>query len=342
MMIVVVVVVVVVVIAVVVIVVVVVVVEIVEVVVVVVVLVVVVVVIVSEVVLVVLVVVVVVEVVVVVVVVVIVVVVIVVVVVVVEIVEVVVVVVLVVVVLIVVVLVVVVVVIVSEKCKSKPREVWFIYAGMGSQWVGMARNLMEVQVFRKSIENSARILKPLGVDLINFLMEGTEETLRTIVNPFVCITSIQVALTDLLWSMGIQPDGIVGHSMGEVGCAYCDGCLTAEEAVLTSYWRGKCVADASLAPGKMAAVGLTWEEAKTQCPPGVVPACHNAEDSVTISGAADAMLKFMEELKGKGVFVREVNSSNVAYHSYFMEKIHGTLKAALNKVKVTVPANLEW
>lgn len=41
--------------------------------------------------------------------------------------------------------------------------------------------------------------------------------------------------------------------------------------------------DAKLAPGAMAAVGLTWEECGKRCPPEVVPACHNANDSVTVS-----------------------------------------------------------
>ena len=60
---------------------------------------------------------------------------------------------------------------------------------------------------------------------------------------------------DVLASLGIKADGIVGHSVGEVGCAYADGCLSAEEAVLAAYWRGRCVQDADLPPGGMAAVG---------------------------------------------------------------------------------------
>ena len=43
---------------------------------------------------------------------------------------------------------------------------------------------------------------------------------------------------DMLSSIGIKPDGIVGHSLGEVGCGYADGCLTAEEAVLAAFLRG--------------------------------------------------------------------------------------------------------
>ena len=95
---------------------------------------------------------------------------------------------------------------------------------------------------------------------------------------------LQVALVDSLSALGISPDGIVGHSVGELGCAYADGGLTAEETVLAAYWRGRCVQEARLPPGGMAAVGLTWTEAKERCPEGVVPACHNALDTVTVSG----------------------------------------------------------
>ena len=55
--------------------------------------------------------------------------------------------------------------------------------------------------------------------------------------------------------MNIEPDGMVGHSVGEIGCAYADGSLSAEETLLVAYWRGRCVKEAQLPPGGMAAVG---------------------------------------------------------------------------------------
>ena len=64
-----------------------------------------------------------------------------------------------------------------------------------------------------------------------------------------------MALVDVLTAYGLRPDGIVGHSVGELGCAYADGGLTAEETVLAAYWRGRCVHEANLPPGGMAAVG---------------------------------------------------------------------------------------
>ena len=60
---------------------------------------------------------------------------------------------------------------------------------------------------------------------------------------------------DLLETMGIKPDGIVGHSVGEIACAYADGCFTAREAVLAAYWRGQCIKTAKLPVGAMAAIG---------------------------------------------------------------------------------------
>lgn len=55
--------------------------------------------------------------------------------------------------------------------------------------------------------------------------------------------------------MGLTPDGIIGHSLGEVACGYADGCLSQEEAVLSAYWRGQCIKEANILPGAMVAVG---------------------------------------------------------------------------------------
>lgn len=65
----------------------------------------------------------------------------------------------------------------------------------------------------------------------------------------------QIALVDIMADMGVTPDGMVGHSVGELGCAYADGAMTSEETLFTAYWRGRCVEEANLQPGAMAAVG---------------------------------------------------------------------------------------
>ena len=64
----------------------------------------------------------------------------------------------------------------------------------------------------------------------------------------------------------------------------------------------------------------------------MVPACHNSEDTVTVSGPVEAVREFVKELKSRNVFAKEVNSAGVAFHSYYMRDSAHTLKAALAEV----------
>ena len=67
---------------------------------------------------------------------------------------------------------------------------------------------------------------------------------------------------DVLKELKIQPDGIIGHSVGELGCAYADGCFTAEQMILIAYYRGLVSMEIKFIHGTMAAVG---KNKSTQC-----------------------------------------------------------------------------
>lgn len=84
--------------------------------------------------------------------------------------------------------------------------------------------------------------------------------------------------------------------MGELGCAYADGCFTAEQMILSAYSRGMASIETKVIRGSMAAVGLGYQVLKGMCPPDIEVACHNASESATISGPADSMKKFVAEL----------------------------------------------
>lgn len=148
---------------------------------------------------------------------------------------------------------------------------------MGSQWIGMAKDLLELPVFSKAIQKCHDILKPRGVDLLKIITDTTDPNMfENILHSFVGIAAVQVipfgfffhrqfrkytfsltqiGLTDVLKAVGLVPDGIIGHSVGELGCAYADGCMTAEEMILAAYSRGRASLEASLIRGMMAAVG---------------------------------------------------------------------------------------
>ncbi|CAH1129520.1 unnamed protein product [Ceutorhynchus assimilis] len=194
------------------------------------------------------------------------------------------------------------------------RPICFIYSGMGSQWPEMAKDLIKIPVFKATLEKCAKVMEPYGIDLMDMVVNGGAETFDDILNSFVGIMAMQIALTEILRTVGIEPDIIIGHSAGETTCAYADRTLTIEQSMLAAYYRGRTVLDSDLQPGLMAAVGLTWEEAKSKCPPEIYPACHNGKDSVTISGPKEAMIKFITQLQSENIFAKEVNTGGFAFH----------------------------
>lgn len=61
---------------------------------------------------------------------------------------------------------------------------------------------------------------------------------------------------EVLRALKVEPAGIVGHSVGELGCAYADKCLTLEQTILAAHARGKASLESNLITGMMAAVGM--------------------------------------------------------------------------------------
>ncbi|XP_076763351.1 fatty acid synthase 1 [Xylocopa sonorina] len=215
---------------------------------------------------------------------------------------------------------------------NEKRPIWYVFSGMGSQWAGMGKDLLCIDTFHRSLRRCAEALKPEGIDLMNLIYNSRPEMFENVLHSFVSIAAIQVALVDVLTFLGIQPDGIIGHSVGELGCAYADGTFTPEQTVLAAYWRGRTVLDSNLEPGGMAAIGLSWSEVTAMCPPDIIPACENASDSVTVSGPIESVKKFTEKLKGENIFAKLVDSSGVAFHSKYIAPVGQRLRPMLEKI----------
>ncbi|CAG9823792.1 unnamed protein product [Phaedon cochleariae] len=227
--------------------------------------------------------------------------------------------------------------------QGNKRPIWFVYAGMGSQWCGMASDLMNIEVFAKSIKKSHDLLATKGIDLLNIITTSDKTIFDNILHCFVGIAAIQIALTDVLRALGIEPDAIIGHSVGELGCAYADGCMTAEQMILSSYSRGRASLEATLIPGMMAAIGLGYNQIKTRLPPTIEVACHNGSESCTISGPTQDMEVFVKQLQDEGVFARLVNVANIAYHSRYIKPAAPLLLKYLKDVlPQPMPRSSKW
>uniref|UniRef100_A0A7E4UMS9 Fatty acid synthase n=1 Tax=Panagrellus redivivus TaxID=6233 RepID=A0A7E4UMS9_PANRE len=219
---------------------------------------------------------------------------------------------------------------------TEPRPIWFVFSGMGSQWPGMAQGLMKIPLIDQSLRDSSKALEEYGLDVYGMLNNSDPAQYKNnTLNCMLAITAIQIALTDFLAAIGVVPDGIIGHSTGEMGCGYADGALTRDQTMKLAYFRGHTIMTSKTPlKGGMAAVGLTWEETKKRVPEGVVPACHNGADSVTISGDADKINKFCEELSKEDVFAKPVDSSGIPFHSPVMLTIKDEM---LNAMRAIVP-----
>uniref|UniRef100_A0A8D9A8C4 Fatty acid synthase n=1 Tax=Cacopsylla melanoneura TaxID=428564 RepID=A0A8D9A8C4_9HEMI len=228
--------------------------------------------------------------------------------------------------------------------EGNKRPVWFLFSGMGSQWQAMGKDLMKFPIFANAIAKCDVVLKQHNVDIINILTNEEDTTIyENILHSFVGIAAVQIGLVDMLHAMGIQPDGIIGHSVGELGCAYADGCLTLEQTIYAALVRGKASKEVELVPGMMAAIGLGYKTVKSYIPYDIEVACHNSATSCTLSGPSESVQNFVNVLTRRWVFAKVVNVSNIAYHSRYIKPAAPLLLKYLEEaIPQPKPRSTKW
>ncbi|XP_055853355.1 fatty acid synthase [Episyrphus balteatus] len=214
------------------------------------------------------------------------------------------------------------------------RPLVWVFSGMGSQWTQMGASLMEIPIFRNSIQLCHNALKSKDLNLIDILTSKDPHMYDNILHSFVGIAAIQIGLVDILRALNLEPDYIIGHSVGELGCGYADGGFTPEQMILAAYYRGKVSLEIEKIRGSMAAIGMGYKQIVNLLPESIEVACHNGEDSSTISGPAEDVTRFVADLKSQGIFAKEVPCSNIAYHSRYIAHMGPQL---LKYLKATIP-----
>lgn len=141
---------------------------------------------------------------------------------------------------------------------------------------------------------------------------------------------------DVLVAIGITPDIIVGHSIGELVCAYADGCLTFEQTIKVAYYYGLATLNSKIPLGAMAFVGIGYNQIKDLLPTNVVVAWHNSQDNCAISGLKEPVEQFVLKLKSKDISTQMINALNTPYHSTSIKKAIPTLLEYLKNI-VTNP-----
>ncbi len=201
---------------------------------------------------------------------------------------------------------------------EKKHSIVWVFSGVGSQWSQMGKPFLQIPLIRSAIEKCHNVLVSKGLNLIDIITSDDPSIFDNILNTFVGIVTIQIGIVDVLRKLGVEPDYIIGHSVGEIGCAYADGCFTAEQAIQVAYHRGLALIQSDRIDGSMAAVGMTADELISIIPEDIDIVCYNTHNLCTISGSAESIKSFVDELKSRNIFAKEVNCSHVPLHSRYI------------------------
>ncbi|CAI7598432.1 unnamed protein product [Penicillium palitans] len=201
-----------------------------------------------------------------------------------------------------------------------------VFTGQGAAWPQVGRDLLRSNAaFSRTIDSLGNHLERLGANwsLREELLKParTSRILDAEFSQPLC-TAVQLALVDALAAVGIKPDAVVGHSSGEIAAAYAASALTRDEAIAVAYRRGavtKPKEEIKTQQGGMAAVGLGWDQIKEFLVPGIVTACDNSPNSVTISGDADKLESVVAAVKQAHPDIPTTTLKvGQAYHSHHM------------------------
>ncbi|HYO57344.1 non-ribosomal peptide synthetase/type I polyketide synthase, partial [Archangium sp.] len=222
------------------------------------------------------------------------------------------------------------------------RPVVFLFPGQGMQYVGMGRGLYETEpVFRQHVDECCERLMPsLGFDLREILYapearseEAGQKLLQTsIAQPALFV--IEYALARLWMSLGLKPEAMMGHSLGEYVAACLAGVFSLEDALQLVAYRGQLMQ--KLPGGAMVSIHLPEKEMRGLLGPGVSLAAVNAPSLCVASGPTEAIEELEAELVRRKVEHRRLHTSH-AFHSAMMEPVLEAFAERMRRVKLSAP-----
>jgi len=227
-----------------------------------------------------------------------------------------------------------------QEALDNPR-VAFVYSGQGGQWAEMGVALLKSEpVFAETLQEFDRAFKAVSgwsvLDEIGKPKEHSRINDTTIVQP--ALVAIQIGLTKLLQHYGIQADGVVGHSIGEVSSAYASGATTLEQAASIIYHRAR-IQDQASGKGKMLAIAMSADDAHKLVEPyqdRLSIATINGPSMITLAGDEEPLQRIAQQMESKAIFNRFVNV-DVPYHSHYMDPLEAELVETLGQYSASDP-----
>lgn len=223
------------------------------------------------------------------------------------------------------------------------EKIGFIFAGQGSQAVGMGKDLNDNAALCADMFKRADAA--LGKDLSGLCFNGPKEELDITENTQPAILAVSVAACELLKSKGVQPAAVAGLSLGEYSALVAAGVISFEDAVRFVAKRGRMMQNAVPAgAGKMAAIlGMEPEALTAVCAEassaGIVECANfNCPGQIVIGGETAAVDLACEKAKEKGAKRVVPLAVSVPSHTSVLKVITTELSEALSAIEMKDPS----
>ncbi|MFJ3794579.1 type I polyketide synthase [Kitasatospora sp. NPDC090091] len=218
---------------------------------------------------------------------------------------------------------------------SQDGRAVFVFPGQGSQWTGMALDLVDTTpVFREHIEACERALAPYTdwrlTDVLRGLPKAPPLDRVDVVQPV--LFAVMVSLARLWQAHGVQPSAVIGHSQGEIAAAHIAGALSLDEAARIAALRSQAITRIT-GKGGMGHVALPQDQVTERLSawPGLSIAAVNGPASTVISGDATALHDFITTCESDGIHARAI-PVDYASHSAHVEELRDELATLLGDI----------
>lgn len=221
--------------------------------------------------------------------------------------------------------------------KNLNANIVFMFPGQGTQYPKMAQELMQVPYFEKIVNLGTKLAsKYLNCDFLSLLQEENPKELNETQYAQPALFIIEYALAKLLMHYGMQPNALIGHSLGEYVAACLAGVFSFEDGIALVCQRGLLMASAP--KGAMLAIECSIEdfEKLQKTVPGIELALYNSNQHCVASGTSKEIELLEEQLKINGMTYQKLNVSH-AFHSRLMDAIKDNFIDMLSNINFNIP-----